>query len=205
MQQKEADLARQAEELRSRLKSKLTSAEDSLAHNPFTKKEAGDRSEDFELKKGIPVIKEGTIVHVTSLNNDCTVLRKPDKDGNVLIQAGLMKINVHYSNLEPVRTKINSNSDTKHSSKNISTKSRDFKPEIDLRGEMVDDAIFMLDKYLDDASLAGVKQVSVIHGKGTGALRAGVHSFLKGNRHVKSFRLGTLGEGDTGVTIVEVK
>ena len=78
-------------------------------------------------------------------------------------------------------------------------------PEINLLGKTVDEAVAELDKYLDDASLAHLTSVRVVHGKGTGALRAGIHQYLKRQKHVKSYRLGAFGEGDAGVTIVELK
>ena len=77
--------------------------------------------------------------------------------------------------------------------------------EVDLRGMLTDEGIAVLDKYLDDAYLAGMTMVRVIHGKGTGAMRKAVHQFLRKAAHVASYRLGTLGEGDTGVTVVEIK
>ena len=77
--------------------------------------------------------------------------------------------------------------------------------EIDLRGKLVEEAELLLDKYLDDAVITGINQVSIIHGKGTGALRSGIHQFLKTHPHVKAYRLGEFGEGDSGVTIVELK
>ncbi len=77
--------------------------------------------------------------------------------------------------------------------------------ELDLRGMMTDEAIPVMERYIDSASLAKLKTVTVIHGKGTGALRAAVQQSLRGNRAVKSFRLGRYGEGETGVTVVELK
>ena len=84
-------------------------------------------------------------------------------------------------------------------------KSLAISPEINLLGKTVDEAIAELDKYLDDASLAHLSSVRIVHGKGTGALRAGIHKYLKRQKHVKSFRLGAFGEGDAGVTIAELK
>ena len=85
------------------------------------------------------------------------------------------------------------------------SKAQNMSSEIDLRGMMLDEAVDVVDKYLDDASIAGMGVVTLIHGKGTGALRAGLHQYLKRNPHAKSYRLGKLGEGETGVTIVELK
>ena len=84
-------------------------------------------------------------------------------------------------------------------------KSLSVSPEINLLGKTVDEAVAELDKYLDDASLAHLTSVRVVHGKGTGVLRAGIHQYLKRQKHVKSYRLGAFGEGDAGVTIVELK
>ena len=84
-------------------------------------------------------------------------------------------------------------------------KSLAISPEINLLGKTVDEAVAELDKYLDDASLAHLSSVRIVHGKGTGALRAGIHKYLKRQKHVKSFRLGAFGEGDAGVTIAELK
>ena len=81
---------------------------------------------------------------------------------------------------------------------------REFRPELDLRGEYTDDAWMKTDNYLDDAALAGIKSVTLIHGKGTGALRAAVHAHLKTAKRVKAYRLGVYGEGETGVTIVKM-
>ena len=84
-------------------------------------------------------------------------------------------------------------------------KSFSVSPEINLLGKTVDEAVAELDKYLDDAALAHLSSVRVVHGKGTGALRTGIHNYLRRQKHVKSFRLGAFGEGDAGVTIVELK
>ena len=82
---------------------------------------------------------------------------------------------------------------------------RSFKPELDIRGSTGEDGIFMIDKYLDEAVFAGIKSVTLIHGKGTGALRNAVWNYLKKDRRVDSFRPGAFGEGDYGVTIVNLK
>ena len=84
-------------------------------------------------------------------------------------------------------------------------KSGSAKQEIDLRGMTLDEAIPVVDKAIDDALIAGIGQLRLIHGKGTGALRKGVHNYLKRQKHVESYRLGEFGEGDAGVTIVEFK
>ena len=92
-----------------------------------------------------------------------------------------------------------------YTKKSINLKSKNISSEINVIGQNVDEAIFVIDKYLDDCSLAKISPVRIVHGKGTGKLRQGIHTFLKTNPHVKSFRLGTFGEGEMGVTIVEIK
>jgi DNA mismatch repair protein MutS2 len=126
----------------------------------------------------------------------------------VLIQAGIMKLSVP---LAEIRLADETRS-PEHLQRTIHgamsaglAKAVTLRSEIDLRGHMVEEALELLDKYLDDAVLTGIHQVSVIHGKGTGALRGGVHTFLRRHPHAASFRLGELGEGDSGVTIVELK
>ena len=90
-------------------------------------------------------------------------------------------------------------------SKNSKFKAQNVSSEINVIGQTVDEAVFVIDKYLDDCSIAKLSPVRIVHGKGTGKLREGIHKFLKTNPHVKSFRLGTFGEGEMGVTIVELK
>ena len=87
----------------------------------------------------------------------------------------------------------------------MGSKSKDIKAEIDLRGKNLDEAFLELDKYLDNVYIAGMKEISIIHGKGTGVLRDGIKGYLRSHKNVKSFRLGKYGEGGDGVTIVEMK
>lgn len=107
-----------------------------------------------------------------------------------------------YGFSNKTKTKNNSSSGTHFLPKN--SKSKIATTEINVIGYTVDDAIFVIDKYLDDCYIAKLKTVRIVHGKGTGALRAGIHSFLKKHHHVKNFRLGTFGEGEAGVTVVEL-
>ena len=122
----------------------------------------------------------------------------------VLVQIGNIKTNIPLSNLASSKANKNNvksaslKTSTAFSKKNVSS-------EINVIGLNVDEAIFLIDKYLDDASLCKLPSVRIVHGKGTGILRKGVHKYLKANKHVSSFRLGTYGEGETGVTVVELK
>ena len=134
----------------------------------------------------------------------------PNKNNEVIVQFGSTKTNVNINNLELTNTsnKVQKNKSIKSSVgfKNASQlKSKSVSPEINVIGQNVEDAIFIVDKYLDDCYLSNLPTARIVHGKGTGKLRNGIHSFLKTHPHVKSFRLGTFGEGEMGVTIVELK
>lgn len=151
-------------------------------------------------------IEPGQMVYIPNLRQKGQILQKPDNNKEVLIQAGILKINVPLSDIRI----IDETRKPEHFEKTIKgtygiNKAINLRSEIDLRGKLVEEAEELLDKYLDDAVLTGINQVSVIHGKGTGALRTGIHQFLKRHPHVTGYRLGEFGEGDTGVTIVELK
>ncbi len=164
-------------------------------------------SEDIlnvKSKKPPKNLKIGETVEVLSLNQTGQVLSLPDESGNVNIQIGIMKVNVHISTLR--RAASEERDRAKFKSKTImSSKSQTIKNEIDLRGKNIEEAILDLDKYLDDVYISGLKEVFVIHGKGTGALREGLQSYFRKHRIIKSFRVGKYGEGGTGVTVLEIK
>lgn len=149
----------------------------------------------------------GDAVKVLSMNLKGTISSRPDAKGFLFVQMGIIRSKVHISDLElideaeittPTMQRTGAGKIRMSKSANVST-------EINLLGKTVDEAIAELDKYLDDAYIAHLKTVRVVHGKGTGALRKGVHNYLKRQKHVDSFRLGEFGEGDAGVTIVEFK
>ena len=137
------------------------------------------------------------------LGQDGIVLSLPDKSGNVEVQAGILKMTVHISNLRVVEEKEDEVV-KKGYGKFVHEKSQSISTSIDVRGKNLDDALLEVEKYIDDAYLAGLKEVTIIHGRGTGVLRTGISQFLRSNKHVKSFRLGKYGEGGDGVTIVEL-
>ncbi len=149
-------------------------------------------------------LKIGMDIYVGKFMNSGILLSLPNKDNEVQVQIGSLKSFVPVSDISIVKTKNNKSINTTKSYSKIS-KSKNISPEINVIGQTVDEAIFVIDKYLDDCSLAKLESVRIVHGKGTGKLRAGIHNFLKTNPHVKSFRLGTFGEGEMGVTIVELK
>ncbi len=150
----------------------------------------------------------GEDVKVHSLNLKGTVSSLPDAKGNLYVQMGILRSQVHISDLSIIEEPLTA---TERQRQRTSTgkmkmgKAMTVSPELNLLGKTVDEAIAELDKYLDDAYLSHLSPVRIVHGKGTGALRAGVHNYLKRQKHVKSYRLGAFGEGDAGVTIVEFK
>lgn len=147
-------------------------------------------------------------VFVKTLKQPGIVISHTSKSNEVRVQIGSIKTNVNIKNLEKLD---NSNTNTKNDSTSSSyiyaniSKTMNAKSEINVIGYNVDEAIFVIDKFLDDCYLAKLQTVRIIHGKGTGKLRNGIHKFLKTNPHVKSFRLGSFGEGEMGVTVVELK
>ena len=152
-------------------------------------------------------IKIGMTVMVSSLKQKGIVLSNVSKTGDVQVQLGNMKMNINVSNLQKVS---NTQTDTKKTSINSTSnvkvnRTKSVKMEINVIGQTVEEAIFSIDKFLDDCALSKLHSIYIIHGKGTGKLRQGIHNFLKGHPHVKSFRLGTFGEGEMGVTVVELK
>lgn len=148
-------------------------------------------------------LKIGNKVYISHLQQEGIVISLPNKSHQVQIQIGSMKMNIPVCRISKILTTsdISSNGATNYKT----NKSKTATTEINVIGYHVDEAIFVIDKYLDDCALAKLNQVRIVHGKGTGSLRKGIHDFLKTNSHVKSFRLGTFGEGEMGVTVVELK
>ena len=142
------------------------------------------------------------------LNSVATVLTLPNKSKDIQIQIGNAKMTANIKNLEKSisQSKSNINNALKHSQvkKDFNLKAKTVSTELNVIGMNVEEAIFVVDKYLDDCSIANISPVRIVHGKGTGKLRQGIHTFLRTNKHVKSFRLGTFGEGELGVTVVEI-
>ena len=148
-------------------------------------------------------IKPGTEVFVTTLNQNGIILSNISKSSEVQVQIGSIKMNINIKYLEKVKESTKRHSSTV--SYNSISKARTATTEINVIGLNVDEAIFIIDKFLDDSYLAKLKTVRIVHGKGTGKLREGIHKFLKTNSHVQSFRIGTFGEGEMGVTVVTLK
>ncbi|WP_022764814.1 endonuclease MutS2 [Butyrivibrio sp. XPD2006] len=177
-----------------------------------------DKNKAISKKKEIPadhkILKEsqlklGESVKIVSMGLKGTVSSKPDKDGNLFIQCGIMKTKANIKDLvligdEDPKAAMKKfyGRNTAGSGKMDLSKASTIRTEINLIGKNSDDAVAALDKYLDDAYMSHLNNVRVVHGKGTGALRQAVHQYLKGVPYVKSFKLGEFGEGDAGVTIV---
>lgn len=153
----------------------------------------------------------GMDVRILSMNTTGTVSTLPNEKGELFVQAGLLRTKVSISDIEVIREQKQEKSMKKGTGKNSGggrirmDKSMEVHQEVNLIGMTVDEAMPVLGKYLDDAYLAHLEQVRVIHGRGTGALRNAVHARLKKMKYVKSYRLGEFGEGDAGVTVVEFK
>lgn len=172
--------------------------------------------EDVELSDNLlPTIareniKPGLNVYVSNLKTNGIVVSNISKDDTVQVQIGIMKMKVDIKNLQQTS---NSKSSTSANNKSASysyvarssLKSQSVSSELNILGLTVDEAIPIVDKYLDDCYIAKLSPVRIVHGKGTGALRNGIHHYLKSNKIVDSFRLGTFGEGEMGVTIVNLK
>ena len=184
-----------AEEKRQKLKKSINEIQkDLISPSEFTSKNALNEKEIIENME----------VYIPYLDSIATVLKCPDKNGDVLIQSGIVKLKVHVSKIEKIKDNSTDKSKVISQVKMIN-KSKDISTELQLIGMTVDEAIPELEKYLDSVYLSNVGAVRIVHGKGAGILKKAVHEYLKNNPNVKSYRLGMYGEGDTGVTIVEMK
>ena len=195
---KENISAAEMEKERERLRQKIKDTSSSSAIQRQTPKKTHKPS-DFKL---------GESVKVLSLNLTGTVSSLPDSKGNLTVQMGILRSQVNISDLEIIEEQnpyTAKNMRRTNKGKLKMSKSLSVSPEINLLGKTVDEAVAELDKYLDDAILSHLNTVRIVHGKGTGALRKGVHEYLRRQKHVKSYRLGEFGEGDAGVTIAELK
>ena len=165
-------------------------------------------SSDIKITHPIKIdqIRPGLTVFVSNLNTEGTVVSNISKDNTVQVQIGAMKMKIDIKYLQEILNTPSKNEIKKYNHTNSSSfKSKYVSPEINLLGLTVDEAIPIIDKYLDDCYIAKLSPVRIVHGKGTGALRKGIHNYLKSNKLVSNFRLGTFGEGEMGVTIVDLK
>ena len=187
------------EKERQNLRKHMNKAEKGMAQKTAAKKPKKElTAKDISL---------GDAVKVLSMNLKGTVSSRPDNKGFLFVQMGIIRSKVHISDLELIdEAEITTPTMQRTGAGKIRmSKAAHVSTEINLLGKTVDEAVAELDKYLDDAYIAHLKSVRIVHGKGTGALRKGIHNYLKRQKHVESFRLGEFGEGDAGVTIVEFK
>ena len=192
--------AKDMEKERGKLREKMSTVDKKLS----AKNAAPKKSHKQLTAKDLHI---GDSIKVLSLNLKGTVSTLPDAKGNLFVQMGILRSQVNIRDLEKLDdTVITGGNFSKTGSGKIKmSKSASVSTEINLLGKTVDEAIMELDKYLDDAYIAHLPSVRIVHGKGTGALRKGIHNYLRRQKHVKSYRLGEFGEGDAGVTIVEFK
>mgnify|MGYP002541843979 FL=1 len=165
------------------------------------------RSGGVKSNVNLNTLKLGSNVLIIDLNDKGTVLSINKDNQTAVIQVGIMKITAKISNLVVLEDEKGSKPESYVAPKRstgINT-AMSGKTEVDLRGMTIGEAELEVDKFLDESVLSGLSEVSLIHGKGTGALRAGIHEYLRHHPHVRKYRLGRFGEGDIGVTIVELK
>ncbi len=189
---------KELEEKRAQLRKKMDDTGKKMALKTPKQKKSTLTAKDVSL---------GDAVKVLSLNVKGTISSKPDAKGMVFVQMGILRSKVALSDLQLIDEPVITGPSLQRTGagKIRMNKSASISPEINLLGKTVDEAVAELDKYLDDAYLSHLASVRVVHGKGTGALRKGVHNYLRRQKHVKDFHLAEFGEGDAGVTIVEFK
>lgn len=176
------------------IRQKLTEADD--AYNPVEKID-----ENYELPRPL---KKGDTVILRNIGSEAILLEDPDKNGNVRVKSGAIQTKTNIKNLMLVTEKKKNEviQPTKKSSTSISSS---FSISLDVRGKNVEEAWIDVDKYLDEALIHGLKSVTIVHGKGTGLLRKGLWDFFRKDKRVKKYRNGEYGEGDFGVTVIELK
>jgi DNA mismatch repair protein MutS2 len=193
---------KEMEKKRSNLRDRLKGYENEGAAKP--KQTSNLKAKDVHI---------GDLVYVISLESKGTISSMPDSNGRVDVTMGVLKMQLSLSDLtlveeSTVSTNVDSlKNEAKKSGKSSyrpNNKAMTFSPEINVMGMTVSEAISAIDKFLDDARLTHMSKVTIIHGKGTGALRKGIHEYLRKQKHVKSYRIGEYGEGEYGVTIVEL-
>lgn len=201
---KESDASRKMEQERTKLREKMSGLEKTMGVKAAKKPKKELTAKDLRI---------GDSVKVLSMNLTGTVSTLPDARGNLFVQMGILRSQVKLSDLEklpdepsPYSSKTSSGSSSRSGGSKVKmAKSYSISAEINLIGRTTDEAIAELDKYLDDAYIAHLSPVRIVHGKGSGALRKAVHQYLRRQKHVASYRLGEFGEGDAGVTIVDFK
>ncbi len=192
-----ADAASLSVKAKQELRSRIKGLEDTA--DPIV---TFENDEEYVLPRPL---RAGDSVLIVTLEKKATVSKEPDSSGNVEVQAGALKMRVKLSDLRLLAPDKKAEK-AKQKDYSVTKKlSRDATSEIDVRGQSVDEAVLEVDSAIDSAAVMNLGEIRIIHGKGTGALRAGLHQHFRRHPHVKSFRLGTFGEGEAGVTIITLK
>ena len=181
--------------LKKDLRAKL--AQDDDKYNPIEEIE-----ENYVLPRALV---KGDKVILRNLGTEGVLLDNPDKNGNVTVQAGIVKTKTNIKNLALSNSVEQNNTQATAKNKQKVFVTKEFSPSCDVRGQNIEDAWLDIDKYLDEAQMFGVKSVMIVHGKGTGALRRGLWEFFRKDYRIKKYRNGEYGEGDFGVTVLELK
>ncbi|MCD8026073.1 MAG: endonuclease MutS2 [Clostridiales bacterium] len=199
----ELEKARKAKDMSAEVRTKLKKNIDKMEAYADPIKTKNAPGEEYKLPRPLKV---GDNVLIYDIDKNATVLAPPSKDGLVLVQAGIIKTRVDIKNLRLLKSQIKPQTN-RYSAKSNVHSSLDVRPEteVDVRGETAFDAVNIVDKAIDTAVLTNISKLTIIHGKGTGVLRREISKYLKTNKAVKSYRLGVFGEGEDGVTIVELK
>lgn len=199
----ELEKARKEKEMSAETRSKLRRDIDKMEAYADPVKLKNTPDEEYKLPRPLKV---GDEVLIYDIDKNATVLAPPNKDGIVLVQAGIIKTRVDIKNLRLLKSKLKPNVPKFASMRNVPSR-MDVRPEteVDVRGQTAYEAVAIVDKAIDNAVLSGVSKLTIIHGKGTGVLRREINQHLRHHKAVKSQRLGTFGEGEDGVTIVELK
>lgn len=194
---------RELEKKRQKVRDKISEKNEKLSLSSKGNPPGQNKKKELDPKK----LKKGDSVKILSMGLKGTVSTLPDAKGNLFVQCGIMRSQVNVKDLVLIEEDTISTPTIQRTNtgKIKMSKSFSISPEINLLGRTVDEALAELDKYLDDAYLAHLNSVRIVHGKGTGALRSAVHNHLKRMKNVKEYRLGEYGEGDAGVTIVTFK
>lgn len=199
-QKNAAAFAAQAQEAKTRLRSRLRSVEDSI--DPVAEK----KRDAYVLPRPL---KAGDEVRLADIDKTGVVLSPPDSSGNVEVQAGIIRTRVPVENLRLITGKKQMGNASPYApprTRNVSSRQvRSAETDLDLRGLSIEEALLEADQFIDNAVMSGLETITLIHGKGTGALRTAIQQHLRSHPSIKSYRLGTYGEGENGVTIAELK
>ena len=197
-QQKEKNFAQEVSGAKSHLRAQLRDLEDTA--NPITPPDNSNYRLPRKLRRGDRVL-------LTELGSEGTVLTLPDPNGNLQVQAGILKTRVHQSSLRLVQDPpaAPAQKGTVNARGVLGRTKDEVRTELDLRGMDAQEALMELERYIDQALLSNVKTIHIIHGKGTGALRTAVQNRLRRHKSVARYRLGVYGEGESGVTVAELK